>query len=127
MLVVGDWDADGIIASAEILFAQETARAFPVKGAKCTPELRPSSPRNIGDVLKDPCWDYLVILDIPFTPEVEQALDSVVSNGCRPKIYYFDHHKVTIEKSPYIESKYSAVAFVGISPTSVLVLSLIHI
>ncbi|MFP3264849.1 MAG: phosphoesterase [Acidilobus sp.] len=121
VLVVGDWDADGIIASAEIVYASEVARAFPVKGIRCSPELRPASPRTLGEALKGGCWDYLILLDIPFTQEVEAALDQLVGEGCRPKLYYFDHHKITIEKSAYIEEKFSAIAFVGLSPTSVLV------
>lgn len=121
ILIVGDWDADGIIASAEIVYASEVAKAFPVKGNKCPAELRPASPRTISEAFKGGCWDYTILLDIPFTQEVEASLDQLIAGGCKPKIYYFDHHKITIEKSTYIESKYSAVTFIGLSPTSVLV------
>ncbi len=120
VLVVGDWDADGVIAAAEISYAQEVLGVFPVRG-RASLELRPSGPRSFQAALQGGCWDYLIILDIPFTQEVEAGLQALFDSGCRPKVYYFDHHKVTLEKTSYIEERFNATAFVGVSPTSILV------
>ncbi|MGC9210505.1 MAG: phosphoesterase [Acidilobus sp.] len=125
VLVIGDWDADGVIAAAEISYAQETLGVFPFKG-KADLELRPAGPRSFQEALTGGCWDYLVILDIPFTQEVESGLDALFNSGCRPRIYYFDHHKTTLEKSSHIEEKYNALVFVGVSPTSILVRSFLE-
>ena len=120
VLVIGDWDADGVIAAAEISYAQETLGVFPVKG-RAEVELRPAGPRSFQAALLGGCWDYVVILDIPFTQDVEAALKALFDSGCKPKIYYFDHHKVTLEKATYIEETFNATTFIGVSPTSILV------
>ena len=120
VLVIGDWDADGVIAAAEISYAQETLGVFPVKG-RADIELRPAGPRSFQAALTGGCWDYLIVLDIPFTQEVEAALKALFDSGCRPKVYYFDHHKVTLEKAAFVEEKFNATMFVGVSPTSILV------
>ncbi len=126
-LIIGDWDADGVIASAEIVYAQEVLGLFPAK-CKCPIELAPASPRTLQSVLegyRGSCWCCLVLLDIPFTNDVESALEAFMSAqqslGCKPRLYYFDHHKTTLESATKIEEKYSGLVFVGVSPTSVLV------
>ncbi|MGC9071147.1 MAG: phosphoesterase [Acidilobus sp.] len=125
VLIVGDWDADGVIAAAEINYSQETLGVFPVRG-KAEVELRPAGPRSFQAAVSGGCWDYLIILDIPFTQDVESGLDALFNGGCKPKVYYFDHHRTTLEKASYIEEKYNAVAFVGVSPTSILVKSFLE-
>jgi len=92
VLIVGDWDADGVVASAEIVYAQEVLGVFPVKG-KATIELRPAGPRTFSSVVSNGCWDYVIILDIPFTQDVEMGLETLLKGPCKPKIYYFDHHR----------------------------------
>ncbi|AFZ70944.1 hypothetical protein Calag_1227 [Caldisphaera lagunensis DSM 15908] len=118
--IIADWDADGVIAAAEIVYSQEKLGIFPVKGKKKV-ELIPSGPREIEHSLKNKCWDILIILDIPFSQEVSKALDDLYARGCKPKIYYFDHHPVTLENMSNIESKYNALAILGKSPTAILV------
>ena len=120
VLIVGDWDADGVVASAEIVYAQEVLGAFPVKG-KAAIELRPAGPRTFSSVVSNGCWDYVIILDVPFTQDVETGLETLLKGPCKPKIYYFDHHKSTLDKASYLEEKFNVEAFVGLSPTSSLV------
>ena len=126
-LVIGDWDADGVIAAAEVVYSQEILGVFPDR-CKCGVEAVPASPRTLAPVLeklKDSCWDNVVILDIPYTDEVAKALADFVqqqrSKGCQAKVYYFDHHNVTIERSHEIEAGLQGLPFVGVSSTSVLV------
>jgi single-stranded DNA-specific DHH superfamily exonuclease len=118
--VIADWDADGVIAAAAIVYSQEKLGVFPVKGKRKV-ELIPSGPRELEHAFKEKCWDILIILDIPFSQEVSKALDDLYSRGCRPKIYYFDHHPVTLENMNNIETKYNALAILGKSPTAILV------
>ncbi|MGC8566267.1 MAG: phosphoesterase [Caldisphaera sp.] len=118
--IIADWDADGVIAAAAIVYSQEKLGVFPLKGRHKI-ELIPSGPREMEQTIKGHCWDVLIILDIPFSQEVGKALDELSSNNCRPRIYYFDHHPVTLENMSVIESKYNALAILGKSPTAVLV------
>ena len=126
-LVVGDWDADGVIAAAEIVYSQEILGVFPER-CKCGVEAVPASPRTFASVLerfKDACWNNIVVLDVPYTDEVAKALAGFVqqqrSKGCQANVYYFDHHNVTIERSREIEEGLRGFPFVGVSSTSVLV------
>lgn len=123
--VVADWDADGVVSAAEILYAQEKLGVFPVSG-RAKVELVPAGPRSIVDRLRGRCWDVLVILDIPFTEHVAAALRQALESGCRYEaLYYFDHHESTIENMYYLEKEFKALVFVGRSPTSSLVKSLL--
>ncbi len=122
--IIADWDADGVVAAASIVYSQEKLGVFPLKG-KHKVELIPSGPREIEERIKEKmkggCWDIIVILDIPFSNEVKNALDYLNSSNCKAKIYYFDHHPISLENMSTIESRYNALAILGRSPTSILV------
>jgi len=122
VVVISDWDADGTVSAAIIVYTQEVMGRFPLKG-KSRVKLVPSSPRTIGDSMAGlECADVLVILDIPYTNDVEKALERFASRcpGPKTRIYYFDHHESTIEKLPELEERFKAFAVVGRSPTSIL-------
>ncbi|MEB3860990.1 MAG: phosphoesterase [Desulfurococcales archaeon] len=119
VLIVADWDADGVVAAALMLYAQERAGRFPLE-SRIKPDLMPAGPRSISEVLAEGCWDHVVILDIPYTQEVEAVL-SRLRRECGSKIYYFDHHNTTIENMPLLEERHDAFIVVGRSPTSVIV------
>ncbi|MCE4621302.1 MAG: phosphoesterase [Desulfurococcales archaeon] len=123
VLVIGDWDADGVVSAAMIVYVQEKLGAYPFKG-RVNVDIEPAGPRSIGEVLYQTsgCWEYVVIVDIPFTSEVESFLSEYRSRGCRGAIFYFDHHPSTIENATSIEEKYGVTVVTGRSATSVLLL-----
>ncbi len=119
VLIVADWDADGVVSAALMLYAQERIGRFPVE-ERIKPDIMPAGPRSISEVLAEGCWDHVVILDIPFTGEVEAVIRRLATE-CGTRIYYFDHHNSTIENTPMLEDKYNVFMVVGRSPTSVIV------
>ncbi|MCE4599667.1 MAG: phosphoesterase [Desulfurococcales archaeon] len=122
--VIADWDADGVVSAAIIIYVQEKLGKFPIRG-KVKPEIHPAGPRSISEVVnslikeENTCWENLVILDIPYTNSVEEALKEA-KEKCNSKIYYFDHHESTIDNMAQLEEKYNAFIVVGKSPTAVL-------
>jgi len=116
--VIADWDADGVVGAALLYYAQEKRGVFPLdrKAKVC---LYPSGPRSILEVVQDKCWPVVVLIDIPLTPEVEQAI-ALLKEKCGSKIYYFDHHSSTLKSVADLEEKYGVFAVVGRSPSSVL-------
>ncbi len=117
--IIADWDADGVVAAALLVYAQEVKGVFPLRGREkvC---LIPSGPRSIARIQEEGrCWEHVVLLDIPFTSEVEATL-SYLKEKCNSKIYYFDHHKTTIDAMSDLENKLNAYVVVGRSPTAVL-------
>ena len=120
--VIGDWDADGVVSAAMIVYSQEVIGRFPLNGRNRV-RLLPSSPRTLPDSIVDlDCHDAVVILDIPYTRDVEKALEYLASIcGGSSKIYYFDHHSSTIENVGVIEERFDAYIVVGRSPTSIIV------
>ncbi|MEB3780628.1 MAG: hypothetical protein GSR85_10455 [Desulfurococcales archaeon] len=119
VLIVADWDADGVVAAAIMLYAQERVGRFPVE-ERLKPDIMPSGPRSIAENLSSGCWDHVVILDIPYTQEVELVIKRL-REECNSKIYYFDHHNSTIENMPKLEEEYNIFVVVGKSPTAVIV------
>ncbi len=122
ILVVGDWDADGIVSSAEVVYAQEFLGIYPVKGRNrvC---LKPASPRTLSEALAGEGGDVLVVLDIPFTRTVSECLPDLRKRF--KKIIYVDHHLSTIVHVDRIERVVDEV-LVGKSPTALLVAHVIR-
>ncbi len=118
MSVIADWDADGVVSAAIILYAQHHRGKFPL-AERVKPCLIPAGPRSIKKIAEEGlCWDIVVILDIPFTAEVEETIKHL--RECGSKIYYFDHHSSTIEAMRKLEDEYNVFVVVGRSPTSVV-------
>ncbi len=117
--VIADWDADGVVGAALIYYAQEKRGVFPLRGREkvC---LIPAGPRSIVDAVGDECWEHVVIIDIPLTPEVESVI-SGLRERCGAKIYYFDHHAATLQAAPELEEKYDVFVVVGRSSSSVII------
>jgi oligoribonuclease NrnB/cAMP/cGMP phosphodiesterase (DHH superfamily) len=121
VLVIGDWDADGVISTAITVYAQEKLGVFPLK-SRCKVKTEPAGPRSVVEILNRNrrCWDCLVVLDIPYTPSLDDFLREYRALGCAGKIVYFDHHPSTIENARRIEERFAVETFLGKSATSVL-------
>ncbi|MEB3787461.1 MAG: phosphoesterase [Desulfurococcales archaeon] len=124
VLILADWDADGVISAALVGYAQEVKGRFPVQ-ERLKPDMLPVGPRSIQETVEDllereGCWEHVVLLDIPYTEAVEAAL-KLIKEKCGSKIYYFDHHSSTVKNITHLEDEYNAYVVVGRSSTSVIV------
>jgi len=120
VVVIGDWDADGVVASAQLVYVQEMLGVFPVR-SRVAVDLIPSGPRGFREKVQGRCWSHMLVVDIPFTSDVDEGLSSMLRGGCRFKLYYFDHHKSTVESVGYVERAYGGLVVTGGSSTSVIV------
>ncbi len=120
VVIIADWDADGVVASAQLVYVQERLGMFPVR-SRIPVNLIPSGPRGFKEKVQGRCWDHVLVVDIPFTSDVDDGLNSMLRSGCRFKLYYFDHHRSTVESSGYMESVYNGLIVTGNYPTSVIV------
>ena len=116
--VIADWDADGVVAAALLLYSQDRRGVFPLQ-ERTKPCLMPAGPRSIKKIIENNmCWPVVVLLDIPFTPEVEETLRHL--RACGARIFYFDHHESTLKALRKLEDEYNVFVVVGKSPTAVL-------
>jgi len=121
VLIIGDWDADGVVSSAIVFYVQEKLGIYPVKDKKRV-RIEPAGPRSIAELSKKlrRCWDCVVILDIPYTGSVETFLKEYRALGCTGRILYFDHHPSTIENAINIERRFATETFFGKNATSLI-------
>ncbi len=95
VLVIADWDADGAVAAATIIYSQKYSCIYPLK--KCLDvDLRPSEPfgafMSLGSTV---CYDALAILDIPVIKISYEYLRDYRSRCGGTRIIYVDHHMST--------------------------------
>ncbi len=117
--VFGDWDADGIIASAVIVSSQRYGRIYPVDGDALV-EYTPAEPLYLSKTLSrdlSRCYDVLVVLDIPIIDPIFGSLKIYRSRCGSSRIIYADHHISSHEK---LEDLYGLVdePLIGYVPAS---------
>lgn len=123
VIVVSDWDADGIVSAAEIVYSQEIAGLYPIK-SKTKVYAYPSTPKTILSLLesidsfKSQDKNCVVILDIAFNTNVDKFLAHLKS--LNSYIVYVDHHLSTHIHYKDIEKRVNEL-IVGKSPVALIV------
>ena len=101
VVVIGDWDADGFVSVAEVVYAQEVVGVYPVK-SKIQTSVFPSTPRSLQSLLphimslitsSNNKQSYVVLLDIAYTETVKQFIQTIKNAGSY--IVFIDHHLST--------------------------------
>lgn len=127
VIVIADWDADGVVSAAMILYSQSYLGIYPLKGKKGV-ELRPATPRTLSEALElKPeymCPECVVFLDIPFTKYNYSVLRNFREKCKDVKMVYVDHHLSTIYHSQMLEKIIDEV-IVGRSATVILIYQLL--
>lgn len=97
ILVGGDWDADGMVATALLIYAQEKLCEYPVKG-KVFLEKKPVDPERLKYILTElrTPYDLVVLLDLPYTDSVYRVLWMMKKHFGVGGIIYIDHHISTV-------------------------------
>lgn len=104
VLVIGDWDADGVVASALIKYSQEYLGIYPFN-MKIKVLALPATPRSLKSILEGvrECPRALVVLDLPYVKGIEKTLKNF-KNVCKEvKIIYVDHHISTFNNVKKLE------------------------
>jgi len=123
VLVIGDWDADGVVSSAIIYYLQEKIGVYPIKN-RVEVILEPSGPRGLREKLKkvEESPKALVILDIPYIRGLDEVLKEFKDKH-ESLITYIDHHLSTIYYSQKLEGIVDDL-IVGYKPTVILTYNL---
>lgn len=127
--VIADWDADGATSAAMIYYAQYYRKVYPLRG-RHEVLLEPAGPRGFPEALRHVlengrCPEALVVLDIPFTPKVQEALESYVKQCPSSRIIYIDHHFSTLYNSKKLYELTEEV-FLGHKPAAILTFQLLR-
>ncbi len=125
VLVLGDWDADGIVASALILYAQEKEGKYPLD-KKAIVDTKPLDPERFRLFIKevDRGYDAVVFLDIPYIPRMENIFRILKIHYGVSKIVFIDHHISSLNNKDKIESIVDE-AHLSQEPTSTIVYNIL--
>jgi len=127
--IIADWDADGATSAAMIYYAQYYRKVYPLKG-RHEVVLEPAGPRGFPDALahileRGTCPEALVVLDIPLTEKVYDALKGFAEKCPKARIIYIDHHFSTLYGSKRLYGL-TEEAFLGHRPTAILTFQLLR-
>lgn len=127
--VIADWDADGATSAAMIYYAQYYRKVYPLRG-RHEVLLEPAGPRGFPEALRHVlengrCPEALVVLDIPLTPKVHEALKNYVKQCPSSRIIYIDHHFSTLYNSKQLYELTEEV-FLGHKPAAILTFQLLR-
>lgn len=97
IFVGGDWDLDGIVSTALIVYAQEKLKVYPIN-ADVVVEKKPLDPERIKYIFNDlkGVYEYMVLLDLPYTERVGSILNLAKRHFNVKRIMYIDHHLSTL-------------------------------
>ncbi len=122
VFVGGDWDADGVVAAALLVYSQEKLGKYPIP-SKAIVDRRPVDPERLKFILNDMRADYdlMILLDIPYTKYIPNILKLLKSHFGVKKIIYIDHHLSTISNIKSLESVIDEVIVDHKMPTAAIV------
>ncbi len=118
--VISDWDADGIVSAAEVVYAQEFLGIYPLN-KRSRVRLVPVSAHtfaNAVDELSGQSYEAIAVLDIPYVRGLEEHLRRLRS--VTRKLIYFDHHISTTINAAKLEHIVDEL-IVARAPTALLV------
>ncbi|ABN70286.1 phosphoesterase, RecJ domain protein [Staphylothermus marinus F1] len=97
VFVGGDWDADGVVAAALIVYSQEKLGMYPLK-AKAIVDKKPVDPEKLKFIIGNfrGNYDLVILLDLPYTDTVPRVLKIIKQHFGVKKIMYIDHHLSTL-------------------------------
>jgi hypothetical protein len=129
VLVLADWDADGATSAAMIYYAQYYRKIYPLRGRHDV-ALEPTGPRGLPDALKRylegfGCPEALVVLDVPLTEKVLEALKDYARSCGGSRLIYIDHHFSTLYMSRELY-RLSEEVYLGHKPTAILTYNLLR-
>ncbi len=120
VLILGDWDADGVVSAALIVYAQEVKRVYPLR-EKASILLKPCDPHRLKrTIINLDKVDIVVILDIPYVRGLERVFNRLKTEYNDIKIIYFDHHLSTVHALSKLRGIVDEVN-IGYEPTTELV------
>lgn len=129
VVVIGDWDLDGMVSAAQIVYAQEFRGAYPLK-EKCQVMALPTSTNAVQGLLPRlrelatrKRLEALAIVDLAYNERMEKFLREV--RGISDVVVFIDHHISSYINSDKIEKSVNEV-LLGRGPTALLIYNMLR-
>jgi hypothetical protein len=105
IFIGGDWDADGIVATALLVYSQEKLRVYPLDRVAVV-EKKPVDPEGLRYIFGElsGVYDLAVFLDLPYTNAVPRVMAMLKKHFGVKRIMYVDHHISTHENREVLEN-----------------------
>ncbi len=122
VFIGGDWDADGLVATALLVYSQEKLGVYPLNTTAVV-DKKPVDPERLRFIFGDlnGVYDLIVFLDLPYTNNVPRVLRILKKHFGVKKIMYIDHHISTIMNKEKLEEVADEVIVDRRNPTSAIV------
>ncbi len=122
IFIGGDWDADGIVSTALLVYSQEKLGKYPIEG-KAYVEKKPVDPERLKFLISEiriP-YDLVILLDLPYTPVIPRILWMLKKHFGAEKIMYIDHHVSTINAKKKLEEYVDVLLVDRNKPTAAII------
>jgi hypothetical protein len=121
ILVLGDWDADGVVATALLTYSQEYAKKYPVEGDV---ELvkQPIDPDRLRYILSQVKESYEIVyfLDTPYSEVLGGVVKLLRQHFGVGRVVFVDHHIASVQRVSELRKVFDEVFVDYRKPTSVI-------
>jgi hypothetical protein len=121
ILVFGDWDADGVVATALLTYSQEYAKKYPVEGEV---ELvkQPIDPDRLRYLLSQVKESYEIVyfLDTPYSEVLGGVVKLLKQHFGVGRVVFVDHHIASVQRVNELREVFDEVFVDYRRPTSVI-------
>jgi hypothetical protein len=121
ILVLGDWDADGVVATALLTYSQEYAKKYPVEGDV---ELvkQPIDPDRLRYLLSQVKESYEIVyfLDTPYSEVLGGVVKLLRQHFGVGRVVFVDHHIASVQRVSELRKVFDEVFVDYRRPTSVI-------
>jgi hypothetical protein len=120
-LILGDWDADGVVATALLVYSQEIIHKYPLE-ADVDVEKIPVDPDRLKFLLGrlSGSYNYVYFLDIPYSEAVSGIVKLLKQHFGVERAAIVDHHIASVQKINELKSIFDEVLVDYKKPSSVL-------
>jgi len=121
VLVLGDWDADGVVATALLTYSQEYVKKYPVEGDV---ELvkQPIDPDRLRYLLSQVKESYEIVyfLDTPYSEVLGGVVKLLRQHFGVGRVVFVDHHIASVQRVSELRKVFDEVFVDYRRPTSVI-------